>query len=256
MTTRHKVQALAGVLFILVPIIGFFAYNGATLRKEITTEEAQQRINDGLEKRALSEQRVNVESVTVRFADDKIYVNAKASGIVRKRKLTAEVDAVGVPEYRSGGFYFLPTAPLNFKNVKVEKIEPSTGFFSKTKELLKKKAEAFVVEHGWEDALQTFKVEFQEWVVATAEKGVTNALTKHPIYTLKNDMKGFAISAVLEKVKMADDKLVLTLSLVQLGYTIFISLVCLVVVIGMVAFLIMNPEWGMLIVAIDVIGRS
>ncbi|MBI4067867.1 hypothetical protein HY413_00475 [Candidatus Kaiserbacteria bacterium] len=156
--------------------------------------------------------------------------------------------------YRSGGFYFLPTAPLDFKNVKVEKVRDGTGFFSKTRELLKKKAEEFAIEHGWEDGLKTFKAEFQEWLLAVAEKGIARALTTHPIYTLKNDLKGIAISAVLEKVEMSDDKLVVTLSLVQFGYTILISVLFLLLVFGMAAFLFTNPEWGLAIVAIDSIG--
>lgn len=246
MDKRTVTKLVAIVLFIVAGALGFFAYNGSVLPPiTVTTEEAQQRINAALEKRALEEKRVNIEAATVQFVDNHIVVFAKASGIVRGRTVHADIRAKGVPEYRNGAFYFKPTERPHFENVTVER-ENKPGLVPKgVRDLVKKKADAVIEKHGLEPLAEELKNEFRNWVVSVAEKGAERALTQRPIYVLKDDVKGIVVKAVLEKVEVVGDKLIITLSLVQLAYSIFAALFMFAIGVVIVVGLAMSPGWAL-----------
>jgi hypothetical protein len=248
MSARDKMRLATACFFVVAIILVWLAYNGGTYTIEITQQEAQERIDAALTQRAATEPKnFNVESVRVWFENNQILIDASVTAEVKSRAVHADIHGTGTSEYRGGAFYFHPTSPIRFTNVKVEKKESAGRFFAKTRELIKQRFEQFAAEHGFEDITETFKAEFQEWVSATAQKTLASLLSRHPIYTIKNTPKGFAIKAVLEKVEVVGDKLEITLSLVQLGYTIFLSVLFIVIAIGMMAFLIANPEWGLVL---------
>ena len=238
MLTRTQRCVVVSGLAILASLIAFFSFNGTSVHKEITSEEAQQRLNNTLEKRERTERHVHIEFAEVFFTNGTIVASARAYGMIRGRKVASDVHVQGTPEYRDGAFYFHPTAPIEFTNWKVEKVGNGTKAFEKTRELLKKMATEFLSKHGWENVAESFKTEFQTWINVKAQKAIAHALAERPIYRVKNDGKGFLIKAVLERVEVSGDKLIVTFSLVQLGYTIFISIVCLIVSVGFIIFLL------------------
>ena len=93
-----------------------------------------------------------------------------------------------------------------------------------------------VVSVGWEAAAESFKAEFQMWISMKAQRAVALALAQRPVYRLKNDVKGFLIKATLERVEISGDKLVVTFSLVQIGYIIFVSIMCLIMTMSVIVF--------------------
>lgn len=242
MSRQLKIWSTAVVLLLAAVVIAWFAYNGGTYTITITQKEAQERIDTALVRRAATgPQKIEVQSVLVSFANSEIQIDASISGQVRSRVIHADVHGTGMPSYRSGAFYFHPTSPIRFSNVTVEKKENTSPFFKKTRELLKQKAEEFAQKHNLDELERTFKTEFAEWASATAQKILTERLERHPIYVLKNT-KGFAIRAVLEKVEMVGEDLKVTLSLTQLGYTIFVAIALLALTILLIVLVCSNPD--------------
>jgi len=244
MSKRAGMWLLSALLVVISLVVVFFAYTGGSKKFEFTTAEAQTLLNASLEKRALNEKSINIESATIIFSNNAVIIDATANGKIRNRTVRADVHAVGKPDYRNGSFYFVPTERPRFNNVKVEKTEKKPGMFDRTKEKLKQKVEELLAKHEWDDLTETFKADFKEWTLNFAEKEVERQLTKRPIYTAKDDLKGFVIKASVEKVEVVGDRIVVTVSVMQILHTIFIALVMLVSVIAIVVFLVMNPEFG------------
>jgi len=251
MSKRTGVWALSVLMVVVAALVGFFAYNGTTKEFRFTTEQAQTLLNASLEKRALDEKSVTVESAKVAFINDTVVIDATANGEKKGRKLRADVHAVGKPEFRDGSFYFHPSEKPVFSNVTLEKVESKPGPFARTQELLKGRVEQYVTDHNFENLVESFKADFKDWVVGVAEKGVETALTRRPFYTPKNDLKGFVIKAAVEKVEVIGDTLVVTVSLTQILYTIFISILMIAAAVSFLVFLIANPEWGVALAIIS-----
>jgi len=248
MAKRSMLRGLAYLACIVAAVIVYLAINHGRIQIELTTEEVQQKINAALEKRALEEKSVNVESAVVTFVDSSLVIKARASGILKSRMITAEITAKGTPEYRGGSFFFKPLERPKFDNVKIERVEKKGGFFSeKTKDLLKKGGEAVLKKFDLEPLAESLKDDFKQWTVSVAERGAEAALTKRPIYTLKSDFKGMTVRSVLEKVEVVGEKLVITLSLLQLAYNVVVAIILLVIALGIAFFLLRYPGWGLVL---------
>jgi hypothetical protein len=256
MSKRNGMWALVALMALAAVVIGFFAINGTTKEFVFTTAEAQALLNANLEKRALDEKTVNVESATVLFQDSKVIIDATVDGRKFGRKVRADVHAVGKPRYDKGAFYFTPTEKLVFSNLKAEKAQKDPGVFSKTKErakeVFKKQADKVITKLGledevseWQEVADTFRSEFQGWIVGVAESQVEKVLTRRPIYTSKDDLKGFAIRAAVQKVEVVGDRLVVTVSLTQILYSIFIAIMLVLAAVALVVFLFRNPRFGL-----------
>jgi hypothetical protein len=236
MSRKTKRIAAAGLLIVAAPF-AWLAYNGGVYRVEITEQEAQQRIDAALRQRAADESKnIDVESVDVRFADNRIRIAARVAARFKGRTVAADVAGVGEPIYRDGALYFHPTSPLGFSEVSIEKADGAAKFPGRTVERLKEKAERFAAEHGLGDVVEAARAEFRQWAGAAAQKTLERAFASRPIYVLKDNAKGLVIKAVLEKVEVVGDRLKITLSLVQLGYAMAISALCLLGAVVLAVF--------------------
>ena len=147
MSKRLVTWLTAAGLLLTAVVVGWYSYNGGTYVVRIKAAEAQARVDAMLARRAESGPRsINVSNVVVVFADDQVYIDAHVTGTKLGRKVQTDIHAVGKPRYSGGSFYFTPTAPVEFKNAKVEKVESGKKpFFEKTRELLKKKVDVFII---------------------------------------------------------------------------------------------------------------
>ena len=243
--TAPWASILFGLLWVGGIVLGVMSYSGGTYDYKVTTHMAQEQIDAALKRPMTGAFRdLKFSNPVVRFADGKVYVQVHIEGVIHKflvkRQVQADVFAVGKPDYHQGGFYFLPTETIRFENAKIERVEG--GAFERTKELVKKHLE----ESSWGDVLKEFKPEFEVWFKDIAQKALSTALAEHPFYTLKNDLKGFEIKAVLEKVQVVDDVLHITLSIAQLANTIMWALFVLVCAIGFTCLFFMRPELFMI----------
>jgi len=252
MSKRLVTWLTAAGLLLTAVVVGWYSYNGGTYVVRIKAAEAQARVDAMLARRAESGPRsINVSNVVVVFADDQVYIDAHVTGTKLGRKVQTDIHAVGKPRYSGGSFYFTPTAPVEFKNAKVEKVESGKKpFFEKTRELLKKKVDVFIIEHGYEEVVTSFKSEFEEWAKDIVQQFIATELPKYPLYTFKNDFKSIAVKAVLEKVETVGDELQATLSLTQFAYSIFLAVMFVLIAFGMIGFLVACPGWGLLLAVV------
>lgn len=259
---KRTAWLLSTGLLVLAGIIAFFAYSDGRLKMKVSTAEAQSRIDAALAKRTETDQgkKVRVDSAVVQFLDDKMHVRAEVSGETKGRKVKTTIHTSGLPEYRSGGFYYKPSS-IEFKNLMVEKTESKPGIFDKTKKALaekkkgvKEKLDEFAAKHGWDTQLDAFRTDLQTWISGQAEAVAITALTNYPLFTPKNDRNGFLIKAGLEKVEVVGDELVITLSLVQFGYTILIAVFVVLLVIGLIAAMFMFPEFFIVVGTLGALG--
>lgn len=228
--SRNQVRLAALGLFLGSLFVGWLAYNGGIYTVEITQQEAQERLNAALQKRAAQEKTFEVESVKVLFEQNQVRVHAKISGKVRNRVARTSLYGEGIPEYRNGSFYFHPTGQMRFSGIAVEEMETEEKSFPETKKFLRKKIKEYTTKYGFDGFDQTFKDECKEYVTRIIERHITVALSEYPLHTLE-DAKGFAIKTALEKVEIVGDKLHITLSVVRFGPTVFVTAFLLVIAI-------------------------
>jgi hypothetical protein len=229
-------------LMVTAVVVAWFAYNGGTIPIEFTEQEAQERLDAALAKRAEGDPKIlKIDSAIIHFIDNKLEIDGSVTGEWKNRVVHADIHGIGTPEYRGGSIYFLPSETVTFSNLTIEKRKEGDGgpvFFSRTMDALKKRTSQFIEEHDLTDLTEAFKADLKDWLVASAEKVVTEVLSRHSIYTVKNTPKGIVIKAVLEKVTIAGNKVIATLSFAQLGYTIIVALLLAILGIGLIAFLL------------------
>jgi hypothetical protein len=243
MNKRKKGFLYATIFAVAAVLVAWFAYNGGTYTTILTADKVQQYVDEGLQRRQnAGDKTIHIDSARVGFANNEIQISATVWGVVKNRVVKATIKSTGTVEYKSGGFYFHPTAPIRFEDVLVEKAGGEKRAFQRTRELVAQKLQQFAAEHGWEGVTQAFKSDFDEWANKKAQALITTVLTTHPVYTLKNDRTGFVVSAVLKKVEVVNDTLHITLSLAQLGYSIFIGVLLLVLAVLLVVAALYAPE--------------
>jgi hypothetical protein len=229
--SRKRIAA-AG-LVIVAALFGWLAYNGGLYRIEITEQEAQERIDAALKQRAADEaKKINIDAVSVRFADDRINIHATVAARFKGQIISAAIEGTGEPIYREGAFYFHPTAPISFTNVGIEKADGGAKSINR----LKEKIERFAAEHGLDNVAEAVTAEFGRWASAAAQETLAKAFSLKPIYVLKENTKGLVVKAVLEKVEVVGDRLEISLSLIRLGYAMAASAVCLLLAMVLAFF--------------------
>ncbi len=248
LSLRMKVRLTAIGLCMLAFVVGWLAYNGGTYTIRMSQEEVQERINAAIDRQDTAKDRlIKVDSIELWFSDDNhIRVDAALTGTYRNHTISADASSEGAIEYRSGAFFFHPLAPVSVENIRMEKSDKSPGSFDKTKELIKKKAEEFASSHGLGEITQTFKDELAQRVKNATQKRLASAFATHPIYTL-HGTKGLVVRAVLKKVEVVDQKLVVTLSLVQLGISITIAATFLICGLALFVVLLAYPDMGLML---------
>jgi hypothetical protein len=252
-TTRSKSKWGVVGLFLLAVIIGVFAFSNGQYVYKVTEESAQSRLDDAIKKRLASEKEPRIESARIHMSGNGLVVDAHITGkIPFKRIVSADVHAVGLPDYSSGKLYFRPIngQALEFSSIHVTQDKSKHHLLSDNiKYLIKKKAGEFIERHDLDELTQAVKEDGQKWLVNIAEKGVVYFLTTYPVYTFKHDVKGFVIRAAVKKIEIIDGVMHITLSLAQVAWTINVAIAIAGATIGFMIFLIQNPKWGAAIVA-------
>jgi hypothetical protein len=217
-------------LLILGLVILFSGMPGTEMKISFTEAQLQEKLTEALAK--YPGEKFKVESVTVKLNANSATVSAHASGSYLTKDVSAELTLTGQPKYRSGSFYFEPTEPprVVVKVVSTPKAEPENpGAFSNTKKLLGEKLKEVIANNDLTEVIDTFKQELTAWFVGKAETVVVEAFKRHPLYTLPHDGKGMVVRAVLTDVTVVDNTLVVTLSLVTLGWLLALGFVLVIV---------------------------
>jgi hypothetical protein len=243
--------AVAGALLIAAPLIAFYAYFGGTYTYHMNTTEAQQRL-DAMLKRNQKDPKVVFEDAKIRFERDLLVIDGTAHALALRRTFMADVHAEGRPDYRGGSFYFKPDSTPRFTNIKMEKVEGRGGFFKNFRE----KGREWIAKHGYEDLVEEFKADFNAWVKERGEAAIVSLLSSHPLYTLPNDAKGYFAQAVLEKFEVVGDQLHITISLKAFAWTIFLAISVAVLSVGIIIFLLRNPEFGIALVEVASVAAA
>ena len=163
---------------------------------------------------------------------DAIAITAKVEGRRFAQAFSATVHVVGVPEYRprERAFFFKAS---EFKVLA----------FSYKGGTVSERATRFVKRITKNEELQAMAEELapklEAWVTALAENSVKRGLERFPVYRLKDDLKGWAISVSLKSVEVKDGKIVAVVSVWQLTWTVLLTIAIFLV---LVAAFFMAPE--------------
>lgn len=243
MTRRQFIWVGVAVLFLFAGV-GLWTMFGVH-SVSFTEKEIQNRINTQLHKEFPVKKRVahilvktvSMQGATIRIDNGRIIALIDIEGTMRAgKKFSLTVYAVGVPTYAHGDFYFSP------EDIEVQKFayegKTPTEFFSNF-------ARRYVSNQKVRQFIEDKAPGVEEWITVTAQNAAMHALERRPVYRLKDDMKGFLIRASLESVKIEQDRIVLTMTLLRLTLTVLGGLIALIAAIVIMYALMTNPLMGL-----------
>jgi hypothetical protein len=177
---------------------------------------------------------LKIQNIDVRLADTQVTIKADVEGRRAGRGyFNATAYAVGTPEYRSREFYFKAS---EFKVTSFTYKEgPLAPRISGLVERITRNEEANRMAAELAPRLES-------WVTSFAESMVKRGLERFPVYRLKDDTKGWLISASLKSVGVQNGELVITVSLWQLTSTVIVGLMIFALAVLLVIGLFMAPE--------------
>lgn len=241
MTKRKLLWAGVLVLF-LISIVCLWGLYG-THSVSLTEVQVQERINTQLGKEfklrgkaSILVKSVSVKGAIVHIADEKLTTLVDVYGTLRTgQKFTLTTYAVGIPAYSGGQFFFKPSA------IEVRKFA--------LEETVQSRALARLTERYLSD--EQARKDIAEWITETAQSSATHALEQKPVYTLKNDVKGVLIKASLDSVKIEQDRIIITFSLLQLTLSVAFGILCMILAAGMLWALLEYPALGLTMIALS-----
>jgi hypothetical protein len=219
----------------IVSVIGALLFVFGSYDFKLTEDQIREKLAAVL---PLGTDGVAVDTVAVDLSSSDNSVDIVASGRASQlgQEYTFTISTVGVPEYHwtSGEFYFRPT------RVSIDQIE-QTGGATLEEDIntlrdfatdLFPQREAVIDELAY--AGEQLAPEVTTWLQGRAETMAVYFLARAPIYTLPNDAKGIAAQAVLDSVVVAQDELVVTLTLYRLGIWVLLFGGLAIISIGIV----------------------
>lgn len=242
MKRRHLLWALAAVLVVVAGAFLFTVFG--THRITLTEAQVQERVAPQIGKEfpvkgkaGLLIKTVTIENAEVGIGDGLVSVLFTVQGSLRlEKEFTLTAFAVGVPEYASGAFYFRPSQ-VEVREFAYQGNTPG--------EAIKNFADKYITNEGLNALVTDSAGKVEEWVTDLAQAAAVHMLDKRPVYELKDDLKGFVISAALQSVEVKENTLVITFSLLQLTISALFGLLILVAAIALAVGLLMNPEIGL-----------
>lgn len=235
--TRRQVMWVGVILLSVCGIVGLWTMFGVH-KVSFTEAEIQNRINIQLHREFpvkgaahLIVKTVSIQDAIIRISDERVIALIDIEGTMRAgKKFSFTTYAIGVPTYTHGEFYFHP------EHIEVQKF----AYEGKTPtEIFSRFARRYVSNEKVRQFIEDKAPRVEQWMTLTAQTAAMHALERKPVYRLKDDIKGFLIRASLESVKVEQDRMVITFTLLRLTLTVVGGLLALVVAIGLIFVLIM-----------------
>lgn len=205
---------IAATLLIALGAAGLWTL-AATHEISLSATELQSRIDDRLPKEIAVKgpaqallQSASVKSATVSLRDGKAALAFGVEGKLRTGKIfEIEASALGVPKYAEGALYFEP-----------EKIDVSRLAYGgeSAAELVARVARGHVADEKLRALIEEKARKADDWTARIVDAVLRRYLEERPVYRLKDDVKGAAMKAALDRIAVQDDRLQVTFSLWRL----------------------------------------
>lgn len=180
-------------------------------------------------KGALKNIRIKSVDVVIR---DAIEITAHVEGSRFAQSFSTAVFAIGTPLYNPSERAFF------FKTSEFKVVE-----FAYKGGTVAERAKGFVNRITRNEEANNLATELapklESWVTALAESAVKHGLERFPVYRLKDDAKGWVVSASLKSVEVKDGKIVAVVSVWKLTWKV---LLFAAIFIGLLAALFAAPE--------------
>ena len=226
------------VALLLAGGVALMLWSGETTLS-LTQEEIQSGVDAGLGKdfpvkgpaQAIVKS-LRADSAKALIHDGRIDFLIDATGVLRNDKtFSVSVFAAGAPRYEDAAFYFEPEK-IEVKNLAFAGATPG--------ELIARFAE----RHGLRDPAEQFlegEAKRLQQLVAPIAAGLAKEILAHrPIYRLRDDMKGMLIKSSLQTVRVAGDRLDITVKLLQFGARAMLGALFLIVAIALAGALLLK----------------
>lgn len=179
---------------------------------------------------------VTVSDAIIEFENDQVVVNVDVEGERLGQAFSFSALTVGIPSYRTGSFYFVPST-LEFENIVINDNDEE----SISKRLQGAVNRYFPDNEGARNLIEDLTPGVETWLRQRTMSAAETVLSKVPVYTLPNDSKGIAAKAVLGEVFVEQNELVITFTLWRLTWWVLMAGLFALMSIGMMAALIRNP---------------
>jgi len=218
---------------------GIFGTHSVSFNEDEIRSRIRQHLNEDIAVSGLAKVAVkslHLTGIDLRLGNGTIAAAFDVKGRLRfGKEFSMRVRAAGIPRYEAGAFYLRP-----------EKIEVLSFAFSgeKPAEALSAAADRYVSDPKKATLAKDIAAKLEGWVTDAAENAATYALSKRPVYQLKDEGKGWVIQSALKTLKVEPGKATVTFSLTQLTVSVVTGFFFLVLgIVGFVA-LILHPTWG------------
>ena len=183
-----------------------------------------------------------VKSADVSIEGDKLHAVIEIEGTLRaNKKFNLSTNAVGVPFYQSGEFFFKP-----------EKVEVKKWAYqgASPAEIAEAASKRYVTDEGLKNIIKDAAPKIENWVTSVAQSALVHAPATTEIYTLKSDAKGIVVKAALDSVVVDKNEIKIVFSLWQLTVSAFIGFALLLIGIALAWGLITHPGVGLTMLAV------
>ncbi len=229
--TNIKWAAIALGVVSAVVVVWLIFFNAYTIR--LTEAEIQAKVGAALPKTV---HEVTVESVTVKLHGNDVHLDFTVSGKKYTIPFSVKANAVGQPQYdpSRGTFFFKPSA------VKLDEVMVNNG--KPPSDAIAGAAKRYIPNStGMQNLALDIGKKLDDELPIVVEKITMGVLTRTPVYTLPNDVKGIAAQAVLDRVAVEDGKLVIDLTLRRLTWWVILFAFALLISVGMLGAMARNP---------------
>lgn len=177
-----------------------------------------------------------ISSATVDFSGDELVVSVDVNGERLGQQFSLSALTVGKPSYRNGSFYFVPS-DLEFLNVVVGESDGQS-----LTDRLRGAAERYTLgNEGVQNLITDLAPGLETWLRNRTIRAAETILSRVPVYTLQNDVKGIAAKAVLGDVFVEDNELVITFTLWRLTWWVLMAIFVVLAAIAMLGSMVRNP---------------
>ena len=234
------VISLLGVVSLIGLVVGINSIQDITL----TEQEVQSRVDGKL---PLEKNGMVLNGLQVNLENNLLNVVASFEGKKWGQEFSATINTDGTPYYNNldGTFHFRPNK-ITVSEIRVRGEAVST----KVEKFIDKYVDSPKINQNAGE----IATKIEEWVNGSIENTTTFALQRIPIYTLPDTLKGNTARMLLKSVDIGNDNLTLHLSFWQFTKMVLMYVLIFIVALAMAVAILMNPEWGMVLLFVGSIG--
>ena len=234
---------IAGIATVFVLLLAVWLIFNPSYTVTVPVDKVQEMVNSKLPitgEKLAGIAGYSINEVTVGFRrDGKINIDATVMGRFNSHTGHFKVSGAGEPFYKDGSFYihdvkFGPVETLSFETV--QKTPGPVGIISNA--IAKKLGIQEELKAWYEQNKSSIQSKIREASVSVLQ----STLEKHPVYTLKDDVKGTVAKFALESVTVQQDTLLVKLSPLQAVFKILMWCVIIVVVVAVALCIIFASE--------------